>query len=102
VFVVNKFCLAVRSSACMIAGASDILGICNMYSFALGGSTFPVLLSTHCSPSSVDGFSMALIAFPDILMSFWPLCVFDAMPVAVSYSSVSAYKCALLLRFGTW
>ena len=100
--VVNKFCFAVGSHACMIAGALDILGIGNMYSFALCGSTFPLSLSTLCSPPSVDRFSMALIAFPNILMSFWPLCVFDAMPVAVSNSSVSAFKCALLLRFGTW
>jgi hypothetical protein len=36
------------------------------------------------------------------LMSVRPLCVLAAMPVDVSNSSVSAFKCALLLRLGTW
>ena len=45
---------------------------------------------------------MALIAFPNNLMSVRPLCVLAVMPVVVFNSSVSAFKCALLLRLGTW
>ena len=81
----------------------DIRDIGNMATFTPGGSIFPLSLSTHCSPP-VGGFRMSLIAFPNILMNFWPLslCIFDAMPVTVCNSSVRALKCALSLRFGTW
>ncbi len=45
---------------------------------------------------------MALIAFPNDLMSVRPLCILADVPVVISNSLVSAFKCALLLRIGTW
>ena len=84
----------------MIAGASEILVIGAMSSFSLIVSTSRMLLSTLC-PLTVGGVRMFLIVFANTLMSLRPLCVLAAMPVDVSNSSVSAFKCALLLRLGT-
>ena len=51
---------------------------------------------------AMGGFRMALIALPNDWISVRPLCVLAAMPVDTSNSLVSAFKCALLLRLGTW
>jgi hypothetical protein len=96
---VIKFCLAVGSRVCMIAGALDILGFGMWASVVLGGST--VLLFTLSSSLGGD-VSMSSSAFCSPVISCHPLCVRTAMPVNVVISSVSAFKCALLLRFGTW
>ena len=60
-----------------------------------------MLLSTFCSHTE-GGVRMALIAFANTLMSLRPLCVLAALPVNISNFLVSAFKCALLLRLGTW
>jgi hypothetical protein len=97
--VVIKFCLAIGSRICMIAGASDILGIGMWASVVLGGST----VSLFTLSSSLGGdVSMSSSAFCSPVISCRPLCVSAAMPVNVVISLVSAFKCALLLRFGTW
>jgi hypothetical protein len=97
--IVIKFCLAIRSRVCMIAGASDILGIGMWASVVLGGST--VLLFTLSSLLGGD-VSMSSSAFCSPVISCCPVCVRATMPVDVVISLVSAFKCALLLRFGTW
>ncbi len=96
-----KFLLAVGLRAFMIAGASEILVIGAMSSFSGCVSTSRMLLSTLCS-LALGGFRMTLIAFPNAIMSTHPLCVLATMPVDVFNSSVSAFKCACLLRLGTW
>ena len=95
-----KFLLAVRSRAFMIAGASEILVIGTMSSVSRCVATSRMLLSILCL-LAMGGFKMALTAFPNDLMSVQPLCVLAAMPVVISKFSVRAFKCALLLRFGT-
>ena len=96
-----KFLLAVGSGTFMIAGVSEILGIGTMSSVSRCVAISGMLLSTLCL-LAMGGFRMAVIAFPNDLMSVQPLCVLAAMPVFISNSSVSAFKCALLLRLGTW
>jgi hypothetical protein len=83
----------------MIAGALDILGIGMWASVVLGGTT--VLLLTLSSLLGGD-VSMSSSAFCSLVISCRPLCVRAAMPVNIVISVVSAFKCALLLRFGTW
>jgi hypothetical protein len=85
----------------MIAGALEILVIGTMSSVLRCVPSSQMLLSTLCS-FAMGGFRMALIALPNDLMSVQPLCVLAAMPVVTSNSLVSAFKCALLLRLGTW
>ena len=48
------------------------------------------------------GVKKALMAMARLLMRRHPLVVFAAVAVAVCNSSVSALRCALGLRFGTW
>ena len=95
-----KFFLAVGSHTFMITGASEILVIGAMSSFSRCVSTSRMLMSTLCSLTA-GGIRIVFIAFTNTLMSVRPLCVLAAMPVDVSNSSVSAFKCALLLRLGT-
>ena len=85
----------------MIAGASEILVIVGALSpCSRCVSTVRMVSYTLCL--LIAGvFRMALIAFPNTFMSIRPLCVLAAMPVDVSNSLVSAFKCALLLRLGT-
>ena len=96
-----KFLLAVRPRAFMIAGVSEILVISTMSSVLRFVVTSRMLVSTLCLPA-MGGFRMALIPLPNDLMSVRPLFVLAAMPVDTSNSLVSAFKCALLLRLGTW
>jgi hypothetical protein len=84
----------------MIAGALEILVVGTMSSVLRCVATSRMLLSTLCL-LAMGGVRMALIAFPNDLMSVQPLCVLAAMPVVIS-NSLGAFKCALLLRFGTW
>ncbi len=83
-----KFCLAVGSRVCMIAGALDILGIGMWASVGLGGST--VLLFTLSSLLGGDA-SMSSSAFHSPVISCCPLCIRAAMPVDIVISSVSAF-----------
>ncbi len=97
--IVIKFCSAVGSCICMIAGALDILGIGMWASVVLGGS----MVSLFTLSSSLGGdVSMSSSAFCSPMISCCPLCIRAAMPVDLVISLVSAFKCALLLRFGTW
>ena len=96
-----NFLLAVGSRAFMIAGALEVLGIGTMSSVMRCVATSQMLLSTLCF-LAMGGFRMALIIFLNDLMSVQPLCILAAMPVVISNSSVSDFKCALLHRLGTW
>ena len=96
-----KFLLGVMSHAFMIAGASEILVIGTMSSVPRWVASSRMLLSTLCL-LAMGGLRMALIVLPNDLMSVQPLCILAAMPVVISNSLVSAFKCALLLRLGTW
>ena len=99
--VLIKLRLAVGSLVFIISGASVIRCIVTM------GASFPVTLSrnisslTLCS-SSFGGARMALIVLLRILMSLRPLVVPAAIFVSFCNSSVSALRCAVGLRFGTW
>ena len=86
-----KFLLAVGSRAFMIAGALEILVVGTMSSVLRCVATSRMLLSTLCL-LAMGGVRMALIAFPNDLMSVQPLCILAAMPVVTSNSSVSAFK----------
>ena len=85
----------------MIAGASEILVIGALTTFLRCVSTSQMFLPTLCLLTA-GGLRMALIAFPNTLMSVRHLCVLAAMPLVFSNSLVSAFKCALVLRLGTW
>jgi hypothetical protein len=99
--VVIKFHLAVGSRVFRMAGASDILGTIPMGASSLLGLSITTSVATLCS-SSVEGVRMALIALARLLMRRLPLGVPAAIFVLVCNSSVSALRCALGLRFGTW
>ena len=95
-----KFCFAVGSLACIIFGTSNICCIVNGASWLLGIS-IPMLVATLCSSAFV-GIKMVLMAVARLLMRRRRLVVFVSVAVVVCNSSVSALRCALGLRFGTW
>ena len=99
--VVIKFCFANGSRVCIIVGASDILGIVQMGASSLVGLSITTSVATLCS-SSFGGARMALIALARLLMRRFSLGVPAAIFVSVCNSLVSALRCALWLRFGTW
>ena len=99
--VVIKFRFAVGSHVFMLAGASDIRCIVPMGACSLMGLSITSSLVTLCS-SSLGGARMALIALPRLLMSRRPLVVPAAIFVSVCNSLVSALRCAVGLRLGTW
>ena len=64
-----------------------------------------VIYARHCDTlysSTFVGVRMALIALARLLMRWRPLGVRAVISVAVCNSLVSALRCALGLRFGTW
>jgi hypothetical protein len=83
-FVLLKLRLAVGSCVCIIAGASEICVIGRGSSLLTGGTS--ILLVTHYS-TPVCSVRMSSRAFCKHLISFWPLCICDAMPVDVCSSS---------------
>ncbi len=95
-----KFCLAVRSHVFIIAGTSVIL-VMGVSIFAIVGGASTLDVATLCSlPVGLSRMtSMVLFNF---IIEDQPLCVFTAWLVEVSSSFGSAFKCAVLLRFGTW
>ncbi len=99
--VVSNFRLAVESHAHIIAGASDIRCIVKMGALPFGGLAITSLMSTLCS-SAVAGIRMALIAFAKLLMRRQRLGIHAASTVSFCNSLVSALRCALGLKFGTW
>ena len=104
-FSVSCTCGANLSHSCSgksrSAGASEIRVIGAKSSLSCCVASSRMLLSTLCV-LAFAGFRMALIAFPNFCMSARPFGVCAAMPVDTSNSSVSAFKCAFLLRLGTW
>jgi hypothetical protein len=100
-FVLLKLCLAVGSRICIIAGALEICMIGRGSSLSTGGTSILFALVTLCS-TLVCGIRMSSRAFCKHLISIWPFCICDGMPVDICSPLVSAFRCALLLRFGTW
>jgi hypothetical protein len=97
--VLIKFCLAVGSLVFIIAGASDIRGIVTMGASTLASLSRTGSVSTLCS-TTVWGERMVFIALARCLIRRLPLVVPVANVDVVCNSSVSAFSCALLLRFG--
>ncbi len=99
--VLIKFRLAVGSLVCIIAGASDIRCIVTMGASTLGSLSSTVSVSTLCS-TTFWGARMVFIALARCLMRRLPLVLPVANFVVACSSSVSALRCALVLRFGIW
>ena len=99
--VVIKLRFAVGSHVCIIVGASDIRCIVKMGASSLGGLSIATSVATLCS-SAFGGIRMALIALARLLMRCCPLGVPAAISIDVCNSLVSALRCALRLRLGTW
>ena len=99
--VLIKLRFAVGSLVCINAGESVIRWIVTMGASSLGLLSRTISVPTLCS-SSCGGARMALIALPRLLMRFRPLVVPAANFVLCCNSSVSALRCAVGLRFGTW
>ena len=99
--IVIKFHLATGSRICIITRASDIHCIVKMGTLSLCGLSITTLVSTLCLSAFV-GVRMALIAFARLLMRQQPLGIHAAISVSDCNSLVSALRCVLGLRFGTW
>ena len=99
--VLIKLRLAIGSLVCIIAGASVIRCIVTMGASSYVTLSRNISVPTLCS-SSFGGARMALIDLPRLLMSLQPLVVPAANFVSFCNSSVSALRCAVGIRFGTW
>ena len=99
--VVIKLRFAIGSLVCIISGASNICCIITIGASSLGGLPITMVVATLCSPAFV-GVRMALMAVARLLIRWRPLGVPAAVTIAVCNSLVSALRCALGLRFGTW
>ena len=99
--VVIKFRFTIGFHICIIARASNICCIVMMGVLSLGGNSIRTLVATLCSSAFV-GIRIALIALARLLLWQRPLGVRAAFSVSICNSLVSALRCALGYRFGTW
>ncbi len=99
--VLIKLRFAVGSLVCIISGESVIRWIVTMGASSPGSLSRTISVSTLCS-SAFGGARMAVMALPSLLIRFRPLVVPAAIFVSCCNSSVSALRCAVGLKFGTW
>ena len=99
-FALLKFLFAVGSLVFIIGGAVVILVIGCPKGDISGGAAMQFVPTLHLLPTSaVSKSSMARF---NLWMNVRPLCIFATIAIVVVSSLVSTFKCAVLLRFGTW